>query len=144
MDREAFDPDKISGAQSAQQPVDPVLERLAKEVIGAAIAVHRELGPGFPESVYEKSLALELGLRNVKAVSQAPVTVSYKGSVVGEGRIDLLVEGRLIVELKTVESFTATHPAQVVAYLRARGERLGLLINFNVPVLKSGLKRIIL
>jgi GxxExxY protein len=113
-------------------------------VIGAALEVHRSLGPGFLESVYEEALCIELGLREIAFQRQVPVAVEYKGHAVGEGRLDLLVAGRLVVELKAVESILPVHQAQVISYLKATGHQLGLLINFNVPVLKSGIKRIIL
>ncbi len=117
---------------------------LAKTVVDAAIEVHRTLGPGYLESVYENALAEELRLRNVACEQQAAVSVNYKGLQVGEGRIDLLVEDELIVELKTVDSLHPTHHAQVISYLKATGKTLGLLLNFNVPLLRDGIKRIVL
>ncbi len=120
------------------------LDRLAHAVIGAAIEVHRVLGPGFLESVYEEALAVELGLRGVAFVRQAPVAVDYKGHAVGEGRSDFLVGGELVVELKAVDALAPIHSAQVISYLKAMGRPLGLLINFNVPVLKEGIRRIVL
>ena len=123
---------------------DQTLDRLARDVIGAVIDVHREIGPGFLESVYQNALCHELTLRGIKHVAQAPVAVSYKGVLVGEGRIDILVENRLIVELKTVEAFDAIHHAQVISYLKATNIALGLLINFNLPTLKDGVRRVIL
>ena len=118
--------------------------RLSGLVIGAALEVHRSLGPGFLESVYEEALCVELGLREIAFQRQVPVAVEYKGHAVGEGRLDLLVAGRLVVELKAVESILPVHQAQVISYLKATGHQLGLLINFTVPVLKTGIKRIIL
>ena len=123
---------------------DQSLDQLAHAVIGAAIDVHREIGPGFLESVYQNALCHELDLRHIKYVSQAPVSVTYKGHPVGEGRIDILVENRLIVELKAVEAYEAIHHAQVISYLKATHLSLGLLINFNLPVLKDGVRRVIL
>jgi len=117
---------------------------LARQVIGAAIEVHRALGPGFLESVYEEALCVELGLRRIPFARQVAVGVAYKGTAVGESRLDLLVGGRLIVELKAAESLLPIHSAQVLSYLRATGNQLALLINFNVPVLKGGIKRIVL
>lgn len=107
------------------------------------IEVHRALGPGFFESVYEAALAIELLAGGVPFVRQSAVSVLYKGHGVGEGRLDLLVGSRLIVELKAVEALLPIHTAQVMSYLKATGYHLGLL-NFNVPVLRSGLKRIVL
>lgn len=122
---------------------DGVVERLAHAVIGAAIEVHRVLGPGLPESVYEYALSHELGLRKVPHQRQVPLPVVYKGIEVGEGRMDLLVDGRLVVELKSCEQLHDVHRAQVRAYLCATGHLLGLLINFNVPVLHEGIRRIV-
>jgi len=138
MKRETFDPVRAGGTK-----VDADTEALAHEVIGAAIEVHKTLGPGFPELVYEQALAHELNLRKIQVSCQSPVLVKYKDVMVGEGRIDMLVGGRLVVELKAVETFAEVHAAQVVAYLKAINQPLGLLINFNVPVLRQGIKRII-
>lgn len=122
---------------------DDALDALAHQVIGAAIAVHRELGPGFLESVYESALCIELTERGIPFVRQAMLRVYYHGQEVGEGRIDLWVANRLVVELKAVEKLAPIHRAQLLSYLRATRMRLGLLINFNEPVLKDGLARII-
>lgn len=123
---------------------DPACDALASAAIGAAIEVHRILGPGYLESVYEEALAVELSLRNVPFERQKPVGVDYKGHAVGEGRLDLLIDQRLVVELKAVDAFAPIHSAQVISYLKALHLPLGLLINFNVPLLKSGIKRIVL
>ncbi|MEN1679438.1 MAG: GxxExxY protein [Planctomycetota bacterium] len=121
------------------------LDRLAHDVIGAAIEVHRVLGAGFLEKVYEEALSIELALRGVRHEKQAHVALSYKGEQVGEARLDLLVDGNLIVELKAVEALHPIHHAQMLNYLKATGFTLGLLINFNVEVLKDGgIKRIVL
>ncbi len=123
---------------------DQRLDDLAHAVIGAAIEVHRLLGPGFLESVYEEALAVEFRLRGIPVERQKPVAVSYKDQLVGEGQLDYLVAGELVVELKAVESLAPIHQAQVISYLKALRLTLGLLINFNVPVLKNGIKRVIL
>jgi GxxExxY protein len=123
---------------------DQSLDQLAHAVIGAAIDVHREIGPGFLESVYQNALCYELGLRHIAHESQVAAPVTYKGYAVGEGRIDVLVEKRLIVELKAVEAFEAIHQAQVISYLKAMRLSLGLLINFNMPILKDGIRRVVL
>ena len=120
------------------------LDALARRVIGAAIEVHRALGPGYLESVYEEDLALELEAQRIDCDRQAPVRIDYKGQVVGEARLDLLVAGRLIVELKAVDALLPIHQAQVLSYLKATQRQLGLLINFNVRVLRDGVKRIVL
>jgi GxxExxY protein len=123
---------------------DVQLDELAHRVIGAAIEVHRHLGPGYLESVYEEALCCELGEQDVPFARQAVTAVHYKSHAVGENRVDLLIDSVLIVELKAVESLAPIHTAQVISYLKSTGCQLGLLINFNVPVLKQGVKRIIL
>lgn len=120
------------------------LEAIAKEVIGAAIEVHRELGPGLLESTYERCLVHELALRNVEAVRQKSLPIHYKGLQIEEGyRIDVLVEGELILELKSVDSLNNVHVAQLLTYLKLSGLTLGFLINFNTERLKDGIKRIV-
>jgi GxxExxY protein len=123
---------------------DADLDALAREVYRAALEVHRLLGPGFLESVYEEALCVELGLRRLPYERQVSVAVQYKGRPVGEGKVDVLIGGRLIVELKAVEALNDIHVAQVISYLRATSHQLGLLINFNVPLLKQGIRRVIL
>ena len=122
----------------------PDFNSLTHEVIGAAIEVHRELGPGFLESIYEEALCAELRLRSIEHERQSLVKVAYKGHAIGDLRLDLLVRRKLVVELKAVEALLPVHSAQVIAYLRATGLHLGLLINFNVPALKDGVRRIVL
>jgi GxxExxY protein len=123
---------------------DAEIDRLAHAVIGAAIEVHRVLGPGFLESVYEQAVGVELGLRGISFQRQALAAVNYKGHSIGESRLDLFVDGKLVVELKAVDQLAPVHTAQVMSYLKATGYRLGLLINFNVVQLKDGIKRIVL
>ena len=120
------------------------VDALAHDVIGAAIEVHRTLGPGFLESVYEEALCIELRMRGMEFVRQHPISVSYKGHPVGESRLDLLVRGMLVVELKAVDIMGAIHTAQVLSYLKTTGHQLGLLINFNSMILARGIKRVIL
>ena len=119
------------------------LDDLAHRVIGAAIEVHRLLGPGFLESVYEEALCVELTLRGIRFARQVPIGVKYKGEKVGEARLDLLVDERLVVELKAVEGVAPIHVAQVLSYLKATRLRLGLLITFNVTLLQRGIKRVV-
>ncbi|WP_172358913.1 MULTISPECIES: GxxExxY protein [Thermoleptolyngbya] len=120
------------------------LDEISGQVIGAAIAVHRELGPGLLESVYEACLVHELRQRGVQIEQQIPQPVIYKGLQLECGyRLDLLVENRVIVELKAVETLLPIHEAQLLTYLKLRQLRLGLLINFNVPILKHGIKRLL-
>jgi GxxExxY protein len=120
------------------------IEDLANRVIGAAIEVHRNLGPGFLESVYEEAMAVELSLRQIPYSRQIVFNVDYKGHAVGTSRLDLLVDNCLPVELKAVDALPPIHTAQVLSYLKATKHRLALLINFNVSVLKDGIKRIVL
>jgi len=119
------------------------LDTIAGAVIGAALEVHRILGPGFLESVYEDALAIELALRSVSFERQKAVSVSYKGRRIGEGRSDFLVESTLVVELKAAERLLPVHQAQVLSYLKATGCRLGLLINFHESQLRQGIRRIV-
>jgi len=121
----------------------PEVNDAARRVVEAAIEVHRHLGPGYLESVYENALAVELGLRSIPYERQVAFRVEYKGHEVGEGRMDLLVDRSLVVELKTVDRFTEVHVAQTISYLKATGHALALLINFKVPVLLHGVKRIV-
>ncbi len=120
------------------------LDVIANRVIGAALEVHRQLGPGLLESLYEEALYLELKLRGVGVERQRSLTVLYKGHLIGEHRLDLLVETRLIVELKAVERFLPVHRAQLISYLKTARLSLGLLINFNERWLKHGIQRIVL
>jgi GxxExxY protein len=122
----------------------PDHDEIARQVIGAAIEVHRELGPGFIEGVYESALQAEFELRGIPYKQQLTIGVEYKGLSVGEGRPDFLVHDAVVVELKAVEALHPVHTAQVISYLKAAKLQLGLLINFNVPLLKSGIKRIVL
>lgn len=124
--------------------LDGELNELSRRVIGAAIEVHRVLGPGYLESVYEEALAVELTLQGVACDRQMPMSIEYKGRAVGEGRLDLLVNGALVVELKTVEQLLPIHHAQLLSYLKATRKQLGLLINFNTRVLRDGVKRVVL
>lgn len=123
--------------------IDERTERFSHRVIGAAIEVHRTLGPGYTEDVYEQALAYEFQLRDIRFDKQFFFNVRYKGQPVGKGRLDFLVEGCLIVELKAVDGLSELHTQQVIAYLQATGHHLGLIINFNVPVLKAGLQRVV-
>ncbi len=133
------------GAEDAEKrELGEEISQLSGAVIGAAIEVHRVLGPGFLESVYQEALGVELHLRRIPFISQAVVAVNYKGAKVGEGKLDFLVGNSLIVELKAVENLAPIHEAQVISYLKMTGHPLALLINFNVSLLKNGIRRIIL
>lgn len=114
-------------------------------VIGAAIEVHRELGPGLLESIYEQCLTEELRQRGLAYEKQKPIPLKYKGkSLDQELRIDLYVESQLIVEVKSVEQLLPVHEAQLLTYMKLTDSRIGLLINFNEALLKNGLKRMVL
>ena len=118
-------------------------DKLSGEVIGAAIEVHRYLGPGLLESAYELALEHELRLRGLAVDRQKAVALNYKTIELGDGfRLDLLVEDSLVVEVKAVDLLLPVHEAQLLTYLRLSGKRLGLLINFNVPTIKNGIRRI--
>jgi GxxExxY protein len=118
---------------------------ITEGVIGAAIEVHRELGPGLLESAYEECLCYELSLRQFSFERQVELPVSYKGIQVGcNYRIDVLVEGEVVVELKATETVLPVHLAQLLTYLRLSGKHTGLLINFHVDILKKGIYRRVL
>ncbi len=120
------------------------LNKITEAIIGAAIAVHKELGPGLLESAYEACLAYELAERKLKVERQKGLPVTYHGVQLDCGyRIDLLVEGLVVVELKAVERLEPIHQAQLLSYLRLSGCKVGLLINFNVKVLKNGIRRFV-
>jgi GxxExxY protein len=125
--------------------MDKDVNVLAGEVIGAAIEVHRSLGPGLLESAYQAALEHELSLRGLRWLAEVPVAASYKGRTLDCAyRLDLLVEGRLVVELKSVTEVLPIHKAQLLTYLRWTQRSLGLLINFNVSVLHKGICRVVL
>jgi GxxExxY protein len=121
----------------------PDLETLARRTIGALLEVHRELGSGMSETVYAAAVRTELESLGLAFENEKTLPVWYKKKLLGHQRIDLIVDGRLIVEVKSVESLHPVHTAQVVSYLRLTGMRLGLLVNFNVPILKQGIRRIV-
>jgi len=133
------------GTKTPRTPVPVELDRIAKLVVEAAFKVHKSLGPGLLESVYEICLAHEIGKSNLSIERQVALPVIYDNIRMDAGlRIDLLVEDSLIVELKAVEEILPVHEAQVLTYLKLTGHRLGLLINFNVPLIRDGIKRIAL
>lgn len=122
---------------------DRELDALAHAVIGTAIEVHKQYGPGLDEALYEAAMIVEMRLRGIPFQSQVWVDVEYKGEQIGRRCIDLIVGDRLIVELKAVEALTPLHGAQLKTYLKIMRLTLGLLINFNVILLKDGIKRVI-
>jgi GxxExxY protein len=117
---------------------------LTERIIGAAIEVHKALGPGLLESAYEECLALELSLANISFERQVPLPVAYKSLQLECGyRLDFLVEKTVVLELKAVECLQPIHEAQLLTYLKLGGWPIGLILNFNVPVLKKGVKRMV-
>jgi GxxExxY protein len=118
---------------------------LSKEIIGSAIEVHRVLGPGLLESSYEECLLYELKKKGFQVERQKPIPIKYKEIILDCGyRLDLLVDNKVIIELKSIDGFTHVHEAQILTYMRFSNIKIGLLINFNVTVLKNGLKRFVL
>jgi GxxExxY protein len=122
----------------------PELDALVNHTIGALLAVHRDLGAGMSEGVYAAAARLELTERGVPFESEKTVSVRYRGKFLCRQRIDLFVDGQLVVEIKSVNQLHPVHVAQVVSYLRLTGSRVGLLVNFNVPLLKQGIRRVVL
>ena len=120
---------------------DAELNAITNEIIDAAIEVHRLLGPGHLESAYERALIIEFNHREIRFVNQVPVSLTYRGEVVGEGRIDFVVEDKVVLDLKATEGIAAVHRAQMISYLKITKLPLGLILNFNVPVLKNGIQR---
>jgi GxxExxY protein len=120
-----------------------IYEDLTNEIIGAAIEVHKEIGPGLLESAYEECLCRELSMRNLQFQRQVPLPVSYKGVRLDCGyKMDLVVADKVVLELKAVEETTPLHQAQLLTYLRLSGKRVGLLMNFNVELMKDGVTRL--
>jgi GxxExxY protein len=118
---------------------------ISKEIIGGAIEVHRQLGPGLLESAYQECLYYELIQRGLMVQKEVPRPLVYKDIKLDHGyRIDLLVENKVVVEVKTVEAFTDVHLAQILTYLKLGDYKLGLLINFHVKMLKDGIRRVVL
>jgi GxxExxY protein len=132
-------------AEAAETPAPRALglNRLTEIIIGAAIEVHRATGPGLMESVYEQCLCYELSQRGLRFQRQVELPVKYKGIKLDCGfRMDMVVEDAIVLELKTVDELLPIHSAQLLTYLKLSGKKLGLLINFNEPVLKRGLRRL--
>lgn len=121
---------------------DSRLNGMTNAIIGAAIEVHRTLGPGPLESTYESAMAIEFALRDIPYKRQHPIAIAYKGHAVGESRLDFLVFDEIVLELKSVETIAPIHRAIVISYLNITGLKLALIINFHVKVLKDGIRRI--
>jgi GxxExxY protein len=140
-----LEPQRHEDTKKKFLPVSLELEQIATEVVDSTFKVHSTLGPGLLESVYELCLAHELGKRGLKFQSQVAFPIIYDGLRLDAGlRTDLLVENELVVEIKAVETMQPVFEAQLLTYLKLTHKRLGLLINFNVPRIKDGIKRIIL
>lgn len=118
-----------------------LINALTSQVIRAAFLVHKELGPGYMEGVYEEALAEEMRYRKIQFERQKSISVTYRGKKVGESRLDLLVEGKVVVELKAAETILPIHKAQLLSYLKMMKLPVGLLINFNTVLMKDGIKR---
>jgi GxxExxY protein len=128
-----------------KSPLDDATERLVTQIIGCALAVHRQLGPGLLESIYRRAIAIELAEEGCAFGTEKPVPVMYRGQLLCQQRLDIVVEGAVLLEIKAVERLAPIHHAQVLSYLRiSRSLRIGLLMNFNTPALPHGLKRIVL
>ena len=124
-------------------PIPSELNELVGQVIGAAIEVHKALGPGLLESAYATCLCRELDLRSIPYEKEKPLPIDYKGTKLDCGyRMDLLIDNQLILELKSCDRLQPIHEAQLLTYLKLTGIRVGLLVNFNVPLLKRGIKRL--
>lgn len=137
-------PPSGQGMAAAAVKESDALKRLTERIIGCAIEVHRELGPGLLEGTYEAALCIELQIAGLSFVRQPVFPVIYKGQVIGEYRLDLIVEDTVIVEIKSVERFDPIFEAQVLTYLRVTGKEVGLLMNFNSRLLRDGIKRYVL
>jgi GxxExxY protein len=131
------------GRQDRQEP-SAEIDALARQIVDAGLKVHRALGPGLLESAYEHCLAHELGLRGLAVRRQVPLPVVYEGLRLDAGyRLDLVVVGAIVVEVKAVEALSRLHEAQLMTYLKLSGCRLGFLMNFNVPLFKDGVRRLV-
>ena len=118
-----------------------ILEDLTERIISCAIEVHKELGPGLLESNYRAALAIDLGVAGLSFVREPIIPVIYRGTRIGQHRPDFIVESAVVLEVKSVERYDPVFAAQVLTYLRITGARIGLLLNFNRPVMKDGIKR---
>ena len=143
--------DEIEGHEEGQgpgirlpSPLSVEAERAMHRTIGCAMAVHRTLGPGFLESIYRRAMYLELTAWGLAFECERPVRVAYRGVEIPGQRVDLIIEGVIVVELKSIAQLTDVHRAQLISYLRTTGLRGGLLINFDVRLLKDGIQRVVL
>ena len=121
-----------------------IQELLTEKIIGCSIEVHRELGPGLLESIYEAALAIEFSMHGMHFQQQLPLAVTYKGMSIGEYRIDMLVENEVVIELKSTDRHDPVYEAQLLSYMKLGGYKVGLLINFNSIMLTKGIRRFVL
>ena len=120
------------------------IEELIQKTIGCCISVHRALGPGLLETIYSRAIAIELGAGGIAFERESAYPVTYRGELLYEQRLDFVIGGKVVVEVKSVEHLTTLHDAQLLSYMRVARLRAGLLMNFNVPVLRDGLRRRVL
>jgi GxxExxY protein len=126
-------------------PFSPTMfESLVTQTIGCCIEVHRALGPGLNESVYSRACAVEFGFCGIPFETERSIPIGYREKLLCHQRVDLFVDGRLVLEVKSVDCLHPVHIAQTVSYLRLTGARVGLLVNFNVELLKQGIRRVVL
>jgi GxxExxY protein len=135
-------PEDINSYFDFEEEPSLELRELTNRIIGCAIRVHCALGPGYLESYYERALAIAFRKAGIEFQRQHPFQVLYEGESVGEGKLDFLVEGTIVVELKHVEAIGSVHVAQCISYLKATNRRLCLILNFNVALLKDGIRRV--
>ena len=124
-------------------PLSPEADSVMSQTIGCAIAVHRALGPGFIESIYRKAMCIELESRNLAYEKERSIRVTYRGVEIPGQRVDFIIEGLIVVEIKAVARLDQVHRAQLISYLKTTGLHGGLLINFRVPLLKDGIRRLV-
>ena len=140
--RDVLRPEKVTDVAPVKESA--ALKQLTERIIGCAIEVHRQLGPGLLEGTYEAALCIELQNAGVNYVRQPIFPVVYKGQTIGEYRLDLIVQDAVVVEIKSVERFDPIFEAQVLTYLRVTSKKIGLLMNFNSRLLRDGIRRYVL
>ena len=140
--RDVLRPEKVTDVAPVKESA--ALKQLTERIIGCAIEVHRQLGPGLLEGTYDAALSIELNNASLNHVRQPIFPVVYKGETIGEYRLDLIVDDAVVVEIKSVERFDPIFEAQVLTYLRVTGKQVGLLMNFNSRLLRDGIKRYVL
>jgi len=144
-DPEHEDHEDFSSSQGLRipSPLSPEADLAMSRTIGCAIAVHRVLGPGFIESIYRKAMCIELESRNLAYEKERSIRVTYRGVEIPGQRVDFIVEGVIVLEIKAVTRLDQVHRAQLISYLKTTGLHGGLLINFRVPLLKDGIRRVV-